>query len=55
MVERDAHGFEAGQRVVALVGTGGYAEYATAPAATTFAVPDGVSRRAPRSRCSSRA
>lgn len=42
VVERDAHGFEAGQRVVALVGTGGYAEYVAAPAATTFAVPEGV-------------
>ena len=28
--------------MVALVGTGGYAEYAAAPAATTFPVPDGV-------------
>jgi NADPH:quinone reductase len=43
VVERDAHGFSAGQRVVAMVGTGGYAEYVAAPAATTFAVPDGVS------------
>src|ERR671914_1361776 len=43
VVERDAHGFGAGQRVVAMVGTGGYAEYVAAPAATTFAVPDGVS------------
>jgi len=42
VVERDGHGFQAGQRVVALVGTGGYAEYAAAPAATTFAIPDGV-------------
>jgi NADPH:quinone reductase len=42
VVERDAHGFRAGQRVVALVGTGGYAEYAAAHLATTFAVPDGV-------------
>ena len=42
MIEHDAHGFRAGQRVVALVGTGGYAEYVAAPAATTFAVPDGV-------------
>src|SRR5687768_15855564 len=42
VVERDAAGFQAGQRVVALVGTGGYAEYAAAPAATTFAVPDGI-------------
>src|SRR5687768_12342524 len=43
LVERDGHGFSAGQRVVALVGTGGYAEYAAAAAATTFPVPDGVS------------
>jgi NADPH:quinone reductase len=41
VIERDAHGFRAGQRVVALVGMGGYAEYVAAPAATTFAVPDG--------------
>jgi NADPH:quinone reductase len=43
VVEQDAHGFSAGQRVVALVGSGGYAEYVAAPAATTFAVPDEVS------------
>ncbi len=43
VVERDGHGFEAGRRVVSLVGTGGYAEYVAAPAATTFAIPDGVS------------
>jgi NADPH2:quinone reductase len=43
VVDRDAHGFGAGQRVVAMVGTGGYAEYVAAPAATTFAVPEGVS------------
>ena len=43
VVERDGHGFEAGQRVVSLVGTGGYAEYVAAHAATTFAIPDGVS------------
>src|SRR3954469_15051118 len=42
VVERDAGGLQAGQRVVALVGTGGYAEYAAAPLATTFAVPDEV-------------
>jgi NADPH2:quinone reductase len=33
---------DTGERVVALVGTGGYAEYATAPAAVTFPIPDGV-------------
>jgi NADPH2:quinone reductase len=43
IVERDGGGFTAGQRVVSLVGTGGYAEYAAAPAATTFPIPDGVS------------
>jgi NADPH2:quinone reductase len=42
VVEHDGHGFHAGQRVVALVGTGGYAEYVAAPAATTFPIPDGV-------------
>ncbi len=35
-------GLEVGGRVVALTGTGGYAEYATAPAAHVFAIPDGV-------------
>ncbi|MEA2149620.1 MAG: NADPH:quinone reductase [Solirubrobacteraceae bacterium] len=34
---------DTGERVVALTGDGGYAEYATAPAALTFAIPDGVS------------
>ena len=43
VVEEDGGGFEAGQRVVALVGMGGYAEYVAAPAATTIAIPDGVS------------
>jgi NADPH:quinone reductase len=33
---------DTGERVVALTGVGGYAEYATAPAALTFPVPDGV-------------
>ncbi|MGH2840739.1 MAG: quinone oxidoreductase family protein [Solirubrobacteraceae bacterium] len=31
-----------GERVVALCGSGGYAEYATAPAALTFPIPDGI-------------
>lgn len=31
-----------GQRVVALTGTGGYAQYATAPAAHVWPIPDGV-------------
>jgi NADPH:quinone reductase len=43
VVEHDGNGFTNRQRVVALVGSGGYAEYAAAPAATTFAVPDDVS------------
>jgi NADPH2:quinone reductase len=43
VVERDGGGFRAGQRVVSLVGTGGYAEYVAAPAATTFPIADGVS------------
>jgi NADPH:quinone reductase len=43
VVERDGAGFSAGERVVALVGTGGYAEYAVAPAAATFRVPEDVS------------
>ena len=33
---------DTGERVVALVGTGGYAEYATAPASLTFPIPDGL-------------
>jgi NADPH2:quinone reductase len=33
---------DSGERVVALTGDGGYAEYAIAPAAQTFAIPDGV-------------
>jgi NADPH:quinone reductase len=43
VVERDAGGLAAGRRVVALVGTGGYAERAVAAAATTVPVPDDVS------------
>ena len=42
VVERDGGGFEAGQRVVAMTGTGGYAEYVAAPASQTFAIPEGV-------------
>ncbi len=34
---------DTGERVVALTGTGGYAEWAVAPAAHTWAIPDGVS------------
>src|SRR3954451_11540901 len=33
---------DTGERVVALCGTGGYGEYAIAPGALTFAIPDGV-------------
>lgn len=33
---------DSGERVVALCGSGGYAEYATAPGALTFPIPDGV-------------
>src|SRR6266404_3449658 len=31
-----------GERVIALTGTGGYAEYATAPQELTFPIPDGL-------------
>jgi NADPH2:quinone reductase len=33
---------DTGERVVALCGSGGYAEYATSPSALTFPIPDGV-------------
>jgi NADPH2:quinone reductase len=33
---------DTGERVVAITGTGGYAEYATAPEALTVPIPDGV-------------
>src|SRR5919201_3563564 len=33
---------DTGERVVALCGTGGYAEYATAPEALTVPLPDGI-------------
>jgi NADPH2:quinone reductase len=33
---------DTGERVVALVGNGGYAEYATAPRSLTFPIPDGL-------------
>ena len=41
-VAEAGHGFEEGARVVALLATGGYAELAAAPAAQTYAVPDGL-------------
>jgi len=34
---------DTGQRVVALLGAGGYAEYAVAPGALTFPIPEGIS------------
>jgi NADPH2:quinone reductase len=42
VVERDGGGFSAGQRVVAMTGQGGYAEYVAAPASQTSPIPDGV-------------
>jgi NADPH2:quinone reductase len=33
---------DTGERVVALCGSGGYAEYATAPSSLTFPIPDGL-------------
>ena len=42
-VERAAHGFEEGQRVVAMAPSGGYAELAAVPAITTFPLPDELS------------
>ncbi len=42
VVERAAGEFSEGQRVVALTGTGGYAEYAVAPASQVFPIPEGV-------------
>jgi NADPH2:quinone reductase len=42
VVERGAGDIPAGARVVAMIRSGGYAEYAVAPVATTFQIPDGV-------------
>src|SRR5438552_6603783 len=42
VVERGAGDLAEGTRVVAMLRTGGYAEYAVAPTATTFPIPDGV-------------
>lgn len=42
-VERAGAGFGAGERAIALLRTGGYAEYAVAPATRVFRIPDGVS------------
>jgi len=41
-VERAAAGFEAGERVVGLLETGGYAQFAAVPAATLFRLRDGL-------------
>jgi NADPH2:quinone reductase len=43
VVARSGEGFEEGERVVALVGGGGYAELATAPAPMVHRIPEGVS------------
>jgi NADPH:quinone reductase len=43
VVERSAGELAEGERVIALLRTGGYAEYAVAPVARTFRIPDGVS------------
>src|SRR5256714_11816853 len=42
VVERGAGGIAEGTRVAAMLRSGGYAEYAVAPTATTFPIPDGV-------------
>jgi NADPH2:quinone reductase len=42
VVERGSNGFAEGQRVLAVLRTGGYAEYAAASATNTFPIPDGV-------------
>src|SRR4051794_22544819 len=42
VVEQSSNGFSEGDRVVAMIGTGGYAEYATAAAPQVFPIPDGV-------------
>ncbi|MCL2768844.1 MAG: zinc-binding dehydrogenase [Solirubrobacterales bacterium] len=41
-IEHGPEGERAGERVVALTGAGGYAEYAIAPRALAFPIPDGV-------------
>src|SRR5580700_6523968 len=38
----DVHGFEKGERVMAILAYGGLAEYAVAPAAETFRIPGGM-------------
>lgn len=39
---RDVRGFQPGDRVMAILAYGGLAEYAVAPAAETFRIPDGM-------------
>lgn len=46
VIEKGADGLEEGQRVVGMIGSGGYAEYAVVPAATTFPIPDGLDEEA---------
>lgn len=48
----DVSGFSVGQRVMALVYDGGYAEKAKAKASETFAMPEGVSDEAAAALCS---
>jgi NADPH2:quinone reductase len=43
VVRSEVPDFVPGERVIALLRTGGYAEYAVAPAARTFRIPEGVS------------
>ena len=42
VVEAEAQGFRRGERVVAMSGQGGYAEYAAVPGPATFHIPEGV-------------
>src|SRR5918912_1057184 len=42
VVERGSGDIAEGTRVIAMLRSGGYAEYAVAPLATTFPIPDGV-------------
>jgi NADPH2:quinone reductase len=42
VIERGSGDIREGTRVVAMTGSGGYAEYATASATTTFPLPEGV-------------
>lgn len=42
VVETEAGGFRRGERVVAMSGQGGYAEYAVVPAAAAFHIPEGI-------------